>query len=117
MKAYIVRSTPIIHIASESTIDPRASYVSLVWRGLSSPSDMYDVQRALDLVALDLYGALRSSSKQAVEWQIAPLISLCKEATDRRLRRIDSLRASVILTMVAYAVFLVSGAAYLLLKR
>lgn len=109
MESVLRRSSPEHLVAkgqinSYSNHDPRGSFYSFAWRGLASKSKLLEIRESFNLIAPDLQIALRSGSPAEVEWTLAPLLLMCREANEQYLGMYQRRRFLLISTAVIYAI-------------
>lgn len=100
---FIVRSRDVHPLSSDDIYDDRFSHLSFAWRGLASPKDMEAISDAFDKISWDLLRAIDESRLDSIEWQVAPIVSLCNTATKRMSRQMSARRSAVYFVFLVYA--------------
>jgi len=101
LRSFLVRTSASYHRAV-SEDDSRTSHLSFAWRGLGDGRDIGDIEDTFSMVANDLMAALDSESIESAEWQIAPIIAMCRSKTDARIRRSKRRRSATIFMLAVY---------------
>lgn len=107
-RALIVRTS--LDYAKVSNDDVRSSHLSFAWRGLANNRDLENIKEIFHMVAADLIFALDETTPGSVEWQVAPLVALCRSATDATIRRSKLRRAAMIFTLLVYGIMILAVA-------
>jgi len=102
LHTFIVRTAP--DYATVSDEDVRSSHLSFAWRGLATERDLAEVAGIFSMVAADLIAALDDTTQGSAEWQVAPLVALCRRATDTFIRRNKLRRAVLLFTLSVYGI-------------
>lgn len=102
----IVRTS--LDYAKVSNDDARSSHLSFAWRGLANDRDLANIKEIFHMVAADLVFALDETTPENVEWQIAPLVALCRSATDDAIRRRKRRLAAMMFTMLVYGIMILA---------
>lgn len=108
-RSFVVR-TSTDYGQTVSDTDSRTSHLSFAWRGLADRNDLEQIEHTFSMLAADLMIALEEETGESAEWQIAPMIALCRSKTDARLRRSKRRRAALIFTFTVYGAILLAFA-------
>ena len=88
--------------------DRRTSHLSFAWRGLADREDLLRIEHTFSMIASDLLASFEEETGENAKWQIAPLVALCRSATDARIRGAKRRRAALIFTLTVYSAILLA---------
>jgi hypothetical protein len=110
----IVRSDETISTGPE---DGRNTHYSFAWKGLSTSNDRRKIEGYFREVSKDLEMALKVEARADIEMVLAPLILMCEDISERRIRLRTTSKNLGVITIILYVLLGIAAFATMRAQR